>query len=121
MRREHQYDTERSDQTTVLAFAGDPIRTPQDAGGATSIRGVHISELRQAIDALRALARLNPAWTSDAPATDVIRRSHFVEMLAALDEARAEFNLPPLVLSDSLDLSELVRGRTIRELRDGVR
>jgi hypothetical protein len=108
------------DLTTRMSFADDPVRLPSDNGG-TVIRGFHVSDLRKAVDAVRFAAGLSPAWASYSPPTGPIYGAHFAELRDRLNEARVLFGLPEVNVSDSVASGQPVRGRTVTELRNGVK
>jgi hypothetical protein len=73
------------DYATVATslFTDDPIQA-----GLTTIKGVHLSELRHAIDAVRLAAGFTtPAWTSYVPVTGFIFASENLQARQKLDEA----------------------------------
>jgi hypothetical protein len=103
------------DLTTRIAFSDDPI-----VGGVSVIRGVHISQLRQAIDAVRAAAGLAPAWSDYNPLTGSVLASTFTELLDRLNEARTSLLLPEVNLSAVVESGQIVQGSIVTELRNGV-
>jgi YD repeat-containing protein len=72
------------DYATVATnlFSDEPL-----VPGATTIKGIHIGELRQAIDAVRRAAGLNAAWSSYAAATGPVTASDNITARQRLDEA----------------------------------
>jgi hypothetical protein len=106
------------DLATAVVFSNDP-----SAAGVTPIRGVHIAELRIAIDAVRRLVGLPTVWSSYGSVTGPVLASQMTEMRTALDEARAFLNLPAVVYSQP----GLTAGSTtcshfdIDQLRQGVK
>jgi hypothetical protein len=72
------------DYATVATnlFTDEPL-----VPGATTIKGIHIGELRQAIDAVRRAAGLNAAWSSYAAATGPVTASDNITARQRLDEA----------------------------------
>jgi hypothetical protein len=62
-------------------FTDEPLTT------GARIKGLHIGELRHAIDAVRWAAGLNPAWTSYAAATGLISADDNTAARTRLDEA----------------------------------
>lgn len=103
------------DVASLRVFTDDPV------SGSTAIRGVHISELRQAVDAVRAAVGLPAAWSSYAPATGAIDDAHFKELRDRLNEARAKFALATVAFTDVVAGTWPIKGSSIRELRDGVK
>lgn len=80
------------DLATTLFFTDDPL-----APGQTVIRARHITELRQAVDAVRATASLNDAvWSPPAPQVNgPIYAKHVQDLRDNLDPALAGLQLPP--------------------------
>jgi hypothetical protein len=109
------------DFATVMPFADDPIRTPQDPLGGTIIRGQHVSQLRQAVDALRVLAGLSAAWASYVPVTGFVDDAHFLEIRNRLNEARSALGYDPVVFSEAVAAGQPIRRSSVMELRGGVR
>ncbi len=114
---------------TQLAYSelSDPdvaslrVFTDDTVSGSTAIRGVHISELREAVDAVRAAAGFPAAWSSYAPATGAVDDAHFTELRDRLNDARAAFALDVVAFTDVVAGTWPIKGSSIRELRDGVK
>jgi hypothetical protein len=112
-----------TDLATAIAFADDPlVSSIESSVGATTIRAVHVSELREAVNAVRALAGLSPiVWTFPAQPGSLIKLEDLLELRAGLAQARRALGLAPLSYTDP----ELVRGATlvrkVQELRDAVK
>jgi hypothetical protein len=93
--------------TSGSAFSNpDPatttIFTDASLAGAT-IKAVHVTELRAAVNAVRAAAGLPAATFTDPTLTvrsTVAMRTHLVELRAALDAARALVGLPAIAYTD---------------------
>jgi hypothetical protein len=104
----------------VWSFTDDPL-TP----GLTSVRGVHLSELRAAIDALRAWRSL-PAmdWTDPAiaPGVTPIRVVHLAELRSALDAVYVADGLaPPAWTPDLTAAVTLVTAAQVEQVRQMIR
>lgn len=97
------------------------VFTDQVVDGSTQIKGVHVSELRQAIDAVRVAAGLGAAWTSYAPATGLVDDSHFSQMRDRLNDARQAFALDPVDFTQVVTPGWTVHRNHILELRAGVK
>lgn len=108
-----------ADLATTILFT-DPTLVAR----TTTIKAVHVSELRIAIGAVRTLARLPPAGLTDASLGSApVRRQHAVELRSALDAARRELGLPALTYTDAgiIAGSTTVRTAHVADLRSGVR
>jgi hypothetical protein len=108
-------DPSEPDLTTRIAFSDDPL-----VGGVSLIRGVHVSELRQAIDAVRAAAGLAPAWSDYSPLTGAVFAATFTELRNRLNEARVNLLLPEISFSAIVANGEPIQAGTVTELRNGV-
>ena len=113
-------DLSAPDLATAIVFAApDPIPAP--SGGLTLIRGELISELRQAVDAVRVAVGLPPAWSSYAPPTgQLITTAPFTQLRERLNEARAVLLLPEVVFTDPVATGQLIRRSCINDLRAGI-
>ncbi|MEA2240119.1 MAG: hypothetical protein QOC81_4843 [Thermoanaerobaculia bacterium] len=106
------------DAATTIAFTDDPL-----ISGTTSVKAVHINELRAAITAMRTAAGLTTSFDGSPSSGSLIRAADISQLRTALDAARAVIQLPALVYSDPL----LTAGTTsikaghIQQLRDGCR
>ena len=87
-----------------------------------TVRRAHLTELRTAVAAVRALAGLAPATFTDATPS-LIRAVHISELRAAVDAARASLQLPLITYADASIQpgSTPVRATHLLQLRDGVR
>jgi chitodextrinase len=107
------------DLATTIIFADDNI-----AVGTTVIKELHVTQLRTAINAVRAAAGLNPTtWTNGSLAGAWIRAVDIQELRTRLDDA-----LNPLALAvpDYTDpvltpLQATIRKDHIQQLRDRVK
>ncbi len=108
------------DPATTIVFT-DPVLT----AGVTTAKAAHISELRQAVSAMRTAAELPAFSWSDDPiiaATTAIRATHVGELRTALAQARSALWLDALSFTDGTLTPEgtVVKKPHIQELRDGV-
>jgi hypothetical protein len=88
------------DIATFTTFTDDPLTQNQ-----TAVTGYQVSQLRQAIDAVRRSAGLSVIWGTYAPATGYVyawtyyeqaRTSPPRDMFGALNEARQQLGLGPI-------------------------
>jgi len=110
--------SELSAQELALTYAfTDATLTP----GVTAARLVHLSELRSAANAVRALASLGAmSWSEPSPS--LIRASHLTELRTAIAAARANLGLPPASYSDDpLAAGTTVKAIHFEQLRSAMR
>lgn len=111
-------DPSNRDHATTILFADDPI-LPE----VTEVRAIHLTELRQAVNAMRESAGL-PAetWTDPSPASATILATHIIELRQALTPALTALGKPSPAYTDTLVPGEtLVRAVHFQELRDLVK
>jgi hypothetical protein len=105
------------DLATTILFTNDPA--------AGIVKAVHVSELRQAVNAVRATAGLSASTFTDAALNSTIRIKavHLQELRTALTAARSALGLSAQSFTDAT----LVAGTTkvkaahVQELRTGVK
>lgn len=101
-------------------FTDDPLTA------GVAIKAVHVTELRTAINQLRAHAGLQAATWTDDPLTvgvTTVKAVHITEMRARLDEARTALGLTNSAYTDSILTagSTIIKAVHIQELRDRVK
>jgi hypothetical protein len=75
------------DHATTIVFADDPL-----VANTTPIKAVHITQLRTAVNAVRAAAGLSSfSWTNATPAGAPVRSVHILELRSALSAALSAF------------------------------
>jgi hypothetical protein len=93
--------------------------------GQTTAKGLHIIEVRQAIDALRAVAGLGPApWTDGTltPSSSIIKAIHILELRSYLDDAAGRLGYATSPYTDSmLGPGFTIKRIHIEELRQRIR
>ena len=100
-----------------MAFTDDPV-----TAGVTLISGVHFSEMRKAIDALRDAAGLAPVWSSYSPLTGTVLAVHVSEMRAALDAARSGLGMPTMTYpTPAVTAGTPILRSDFQQLRSGVK
>jgi M6 family metalloprotease-like protein len=79
------------DLATTVIFTNDPL-----GAGTTTIKGIHLTEMRTAVNAVHVLAGLGTAtWTDPSPVGVRIKAVHITELRSALNAARSSLLLPP--------------------------
>jgi hypothetical protein len=106
------------DPATTTMFTEDPV-----TAWSTTVRALHLAELRIAVNALRVAAGLQPITFTEAIVPGVMIRSlHIVELRSALNTARAQLSLNPLTYTDpSLTSGTVVKAAHVTDLRSGVK
>jgi hypothetical protein len=107
----------KADLATTFVFTDDPL-----VAQSTAIKAPHFTQLRNAVEAVRALGGLQPFVFTDLTLNGgaAIRSVDVSELRTALDQARAALMLlPPLTYTDSVLTS--IKAVDVRELRDGVK
>lgn len=88
---------------------------------AVTVKAVHLSQLRTAILAMRALAGVGAAsFTDSAIAGTPVKALHITEMRAALDAARLALSLSAQSYGNTVAGAAPVRAQDFSELRSGV-
>jgi Subtilase family len=108
-----------ADPATTVNFT-DPALT----AGTTLIKAVHVTELRQAVSALRTATQLGSFSWSDpnlGPGT-LIRAMHVDDLRSALGQARSILGLAALVFTDATLIPGMttIKAVHINELRQGL-
>ncbi|PYQ56461.1 MAG: hypothetical protein DMF58_20630 [Acidobacteria bacterium] len=106
------------DAATTILFSDDPVAT-----AVTAIKAVHITEMRQAVNAIRAAAGIGAMTFTDSSLSGVVVKAvHFQELRDGLTQARSSLALPALTFTDPT-LTQgvtVVKAAHMQELRGGV-
>lgn len=103
--------------SAVPPFTDDPL-----LAGETSIRSLHIGELRTRIDALRGRFGLQPfSWTNASLAGVLARAVHIMELRIALAQVYEEAGeVPPKYTEPTLGAGVVMKAAHVQELRVAV-
>jgi hypothetical protein len=108
------------DVATTIFFTDDPLVAQQ-----TKVKVIHLTELRQAVNAIRAAAGLPPAAFTDPAISNAvkIKATHCAELRTALNQARTTIGLSSLTFTDAALSTGVTKVRAVHfaELRNGVR
>jgi hypothetical protein len=108
-----------SDVATTVTFTDATV-----TAGATTIKAAHLTELRTAVNLVRALAGLGAvSFTEGTPAAGgIIRATHITDLRPAVAAARSGLGLPGIVFADPSPTpgEALVRAIHVNELRAAV-
>ena len=112
-------------QVNAFAFLPSTFTDNTLVAGVTAVRAQHVVELRQAVDALRAVAGLGPApWADPAllPDATPIKAVHVLEVRAYLEDAAARLGYSAGSYTDaSLASGTPIKRVHIEELRQRIR
>ena len=98
---------------TAISFTDSPL-----VAGSTTIKGVHLTELRDGVNQARARAGLAAAsWTDAQPVGALIKAVHLTELRSRLDEARTALNLSAASYTDPSLGGVTVKAVHVQELR----
>lgn len=107
-------DFSAADAATTVIFT-DPA-----LNNTVTVKAVHVTQLRTAVNAMRAAAGLTPfAFTDGTLAT--IKALHVSQLRSALDAARAAIGLPDLTYTNTALAGVAVKAVHLTELRNGVK
>jgi Fibronectin type III domain len=105
------------DLATTIIFSDDPL-----SAGATVVKAQHLTELRQAVNAVRALAGLTAAaWTDASPMSVLIKAAHVQELRTSLDQALSSLGLSISPYTDPTLSSATIKAVHFQELRQRVK
>ncbi len=108
-----------ADPATTSIFMNDPLTI-----GSTAVKAIHLTELRQAVNAMRMTAGLSVLmFTGSINATvTTIQAVHINELRSALKDARTAFGLGSAYTDDPVAAgSTLIRAIHVQEIREGVK
>lgn len=104
------------DLATAVTFLNDPLSS------GTMIKAQHLTELRQAINAVRATAGLSAAtWTDASPQGVRIKAIHVQEMRTALDQGLSALGLTVQSYTDPSLTNMRIKKEHFEQLRDRVK
>jgi len=104
------------DLATTVMFTDDPL-VP-----GMRVKAIHLSELRTAVNAVRAQAGLSPATFTDPAAPGVtVKAVHVTELRAALDQAMSVLGLPTGGWTDPSLTGVRIKAIHFQEIRNRVK
>jgi len=103
------------DAATTIVFTDDPL-----VAQSTTVKAVHLTQLRAAVNAMRASAELSALGTDPTVAASaLVRTTHITDLRTALSAARAAIGLNTLTYTDPVPT--LIKAIHVTELRNGVK
>jgi hypothetical protein len=107
------------DGATTIAFTDDPLTAL-----TTTVKAVHITQLRTAVNAMRVAANLDPLDADTTVGSGlIVRAQHVLDLRTGLDEARSMIGLAPLTYTDAVITAgaTTIKAAHVTELRNGVK
>jgi hypothetical protein len=108
-----------SDMATAVAYTDDPLQA-----GVTVVKAAHLTQLRRAVEAVRALANVGQAtWqTNPSPAPGgSILAAHSLELRTNLNPALAALGMTQMPSDPTLAVALPVKAAHIQAVRDKIR
>jgi hypothetical protein len=108
-----------ADLATTTLFTDDPLQA-----GVTSVKFLHLTELRDGVNAVRALAAMPPVDFDDGVlAGSAIKAAHVATLRDALAAARTALGLPATAYADPTLTpgASAIRSVHLQEIRDAVK
>lgn len=103
------------DAATTIVFTDDPV-----VALSTLIKAVHFTQLRTAVNTMRAAGGLTPLDIDGTIATGmVVRDEHLNTLRTGLNQARSAIGLPALTFTDTPPM--VIKAVHVNELRAGVK
>ena len=105
------------DVATAITFTDNPLTV-----GTTLVKAVHMTELRQAVNAVRAAANLSAAtWTDPTLSTTVtIKAAHVTELRSNLDAALTALGISTTAYTDPSLTEVVIKKVHVDEVRQRV-
>jgi len=106
------------DIATTMTFTDDPLTA------GTVIKAVHITQLRTAVNGIRALAHLTPTtFTDSSLAGTFIKAIHITELRTSMNQARQSLALSQIPFADPTLTPNVtvIKATQLQELRAGVK
>lgn len=104
------------DVATAITFTDNPLTV-----GSTVVKAVHVTELRQAVNAVRAAANLSAAtWTDSSLTNLTIKAVHIQELRTNLDQALSALGLSTNSYTDASLSGIAIKKVHLDELRQRV-
>ena len=105
------------DVATAITFTDNPLTV-----GTTTIKAQHVTELRQAVDAVRLTANLGVATWTDASLTNVVIKAvHIQELRTNLDQALTALGLSTSAYTDPSLAGVAIKKVHVDEIRQRVK
>ena len=104
------------DHATTIIFADDPL-----VANGTTIKAVHLTQLRTAVNAARAAAGLSPSsWSNASPAGVPVRSVHILELRSSLSAALSAFG-KSAIYTHSISAGGPIRAIDLQEIRNALK
>jgi hypothetical protein len=110
-----------NDLATAIIFTDDPLSPPN----SISIKAIHLTQVRDAVNAVRALADPNAyppvQWTDPSPQGLSIKAAHMLDLRSNVNPALTALGLPTVTSDSSLATGQAIKGAHLQAVRDKVK
>jgi subtilisin family serine protease len=104
------------DLVAFVDWQDDPV-----VAGVTRVRGIHVQQLRDSIDAVRQLLGMTRIWPTSTTATGPVTAADFVALRTHLNEVRTALQLPAMQYTLPLTAGSVIRAVHVQDLRNAVK
>jgi len=103
--------------------SGPPTFTDDPLAAGVTVKAIHVTQLRDAINQLRQRAALpQVSWAETVSTGVLIKASHITEMRTGLEQARTALGLGPTTYTDpGLTVGTVIKKEHIQEIRDSLK
>lgn len=104
------------DLVAFVTWQDDPV-----VAHVTRVRGIHVQQLRESIDAVRVHLGMARAWPVSTAATGPVKAADFVALRDRLNEVRAALQLTAMQYTLPLATGGVIRAMHVQDLRNAVK
>jgi hypothetical protein len=104
------------DLVAFVTWQDDPV-----VAHVTRVRGIHVQQLRDSIDAVRVHLGMARAWPTSTAATGPVTAADFVALRDRLNEVRTALQLPAMEYTLPVATGGVIRAVHVQDLRNAVK
>jgi subtilisin family serine protease len=104
------------DLVAFVTWQDDPV-----VADVTRVRGIHVQQLRDSIDAVRVHLGMALAWPTTTAATGPVTAADFVALREHLNEVRTALQLPAMEYTLPVATGGVIRAVHVQDLRNAVK
>lgn len=104
-----------ADSAMVVSLTDDPLRS------GMAVKAVHLRQVVDVMNSLRAAAGLAPVTFMDIQAGEIVLAGHVTELRAALDQTRAAYGVTPFSFGGPIASGSVITMKSVQDLREALR